>query len=136
MKTKKERLRSPRNYVQTIISFEPIKDHVSLTVPDQTMSIRQLIDRSLLQPVPDSAFLGDDPELAKIADVDRMELTDRNEFGEQLASKTNAIGNRYKAEVNAEQKRKDKDALKKELEDEAKNALKNDPTKPGSEKPE
>jgi len=111
MKKKPERVRTPRNYVQTNMSFEPVTDKVSLTIPDQTMSIRQLIDRAQVTPIDENAFLGEDLELNQIADVDRMELTDRNELGAKLSEKTKGLSDKAKRD----REKRERDELRKSI---------------------
>jgi len=121
------KIKQALNYVQSSLSFEPITDRVSKTIPDQTISIRQLLDIAKGNPPGDGLYIGDDVEENKAADIGRMELTDRNEFVKQRAEKLAKQTDELKRDITDKRTRAYRDKLKKELEQEQSKDTKKDP---------
>lgn len=112
----KHRIVQQLKYVQGEFTFEKVKDKVSLTIPDQTMSLRELIEMSRAMPSSDDLYLGEDPEINKMADIDRMELTDRNQISQDMNQKVKDLSDQVATEIKANRKKKLKEELKAEME--------------------
>ncbi|WNK14803.1 MAG: hypothetical protein [Microvirus sp.] len=100
-------------------SFSPL----SLTIPDQTMSIRTLIERHTrgLPIVGNNSIPQYDPEpILDGINIKTLDLSELNDLKDALASERDAILTKHKDELSSKEKKAQKEALKREIEDELK----------------
>lgn len=113
---KTERIRSPRNYKPTDLSYEKVTDHVSMTIPDMALSIPELMATAQMNPPTEDGYLGEDVELNRAADIARMELTDQMETLQTARRKHEELKAKQLAAYTAEQRRIHREQIKAELE--------------------
>lgn len=100
-------------------SYEPVSTMPDMCIPDQTMSIREILDR-YTRGLPISqgkvpVYNNDDEELNHLAHLDRMELTDRMTLLQTYTDRKKDLEDKYRSEQ--------QDALKQSIIDEYKRSL-------------